>query len=1288
MSDSQPKQGKQVSGLLEAGNINLLKRPQVKNPDGSISTVRSISIEQDGKTFLIPTVSDDGRVVTDQEAVDIFHSTGKHLGVFDNEDNATKYAQELHKQQENYYLGPEGLNNKNQKEALQFDSHFSGAFDAAETHEAIEFAKQFDQQPTGGASSEKPTDAATEDSFAQEGAAALSAGRDIGLGTIQAPREIARGVTKGINSMLGFMEAVKDFVPTVSILDDEGNLSGPSITTIGKDEERLQVGVDKKFKERGEAPPNVKDGVQLPVPDAPAVPTVTGSLIEGISQFATGLKGVDKIGGLFKGVKALEGVAEGADVGSEIGQILNNIGKGAGADLLAFDQHEQRLSNVIEQVPELKNPVTEFLQAKPDDSFVEGKLKQAIEGLGLSAVGETLFQGIKVLKKGLTAKGELEAAGGKIDDLLDLPAEEKAGLDLPVNEFHFLGDPAGERLQPKTKIEIAEEEVQGAFGKTKQVSDKPNVPIDDFEINFSRIDAPDDIKQLMDEMLNKPELKASIDAERRGARTNAQTLSAAQDIDGYESLLARRTGDAFNAEQIVAGRKVYYDTTTKLMDAARKAAAPTATDIDHFNFRKMIAVHQAVQKEFMGIRAEAGRALQAWRIPVGGTGGENVRALEQVLNEFGGADASKELARRLATINDHMNTSQINAIVNKTALARTTDAVTEAWTLGLLTNPTTHVVNLSSNVLTALQLGMERFAMAGVKDSPVTFREGLEFFSGMMESQKLAIKNMAQAFRTGETGIGLGKIDLPRTRSTARDILDPDGKAGIFSKALDGYGAILNKFVGGGLAAGDEYSKTILYQAQLRSLAIRDGIAQGLEGEALTKHIADVLADPPPGVKADAATFATYGTFTRELGKAGQAAQKIISQYPALRFVAPFVRTPGNIFKFAFERTPLAPLSKKVRDDITAGGVRKASALAKIGMGTSMMALAADMSLNGKMTGSGPNDPKIRAGLKRTGWQPYSIKFGDTWYSYARFEPVATLFGMSADISEILSNYEAYDVQAQEEADELVTAAVLAIGNQVVGKTFLQGFADIAEVLSDPKRNGEAFLERFAGSFVPAGSAAIERAIDPAAELVFNKIDAIRSRIPGLSSAVPPRRNIWGEEIKYFYPNDEDLLASTAERIGSLFNPVYTSTEKKDAVVDRWMLQNGFNIDMPDKTQSFEGVRIDLRKYPQIYDRLVVLRGNEAKLTRYSNQGMQEFFRNLVTEEDPFGRHIGFFTSIGKDFDDQQNFISQVVRDYQDAAKDQLLDEFPELSDVIKREQRNAAALNAVRPAASKEEKP
>lgn len=86
-------------GLIEAGNIDLTKRPRVRNADGTTSTVRSISANYGGQEVLVPTVSDDGRVLTDEEALQAFEKTGRHLGKFKTPEVATVYAKRLHDQQ-------------------------------------------------------------------------------------------------------------------------------------------------------------------------------------------------------------------------------------------------------------------------------------------------------------------------------------------------------------------------------------------------------------------------------------------------------------------------------------------------------------------------------------------------------------------------------------------------------------------------------------------------------------------------------------------------------------------------------------------------------------------------------------------------------------------------------------------------------------------------------------------------------------------------------------------------------------------------------------------------------------------------------------------------------------------------------------------------------------------------------------------------------------------------------------------------------------------------------------
>jgi hypothetical protein len=87
------------AGLITPGNIDLTTRPDTANPDGSHSSVRSASFNFDGKETLVPTVADDGRVMTDDEAATQYQRTGRHLGQFQTPEHANAYADQLHRQQ-------------------------------------------------------------------------------------------------------------------------------------------------------------------------------------------------------------------------------------------------------------------------------------------------------------------------------------------------------------------------------------------------------------------------------------------------------------------------------------------------------------------------------------------------------------------------------------------------------------------------------------------------------------------------------------------------------------------------------------------------------------------------------------------------------------------------------------------------------------------------------------------------------------------------------------------------------------------------------------------------------------------------------------------------------------------------------------------------------------------------------------------------------------------------------------------------------------------------------------
>lgn len=97
----QAKTGAHLAeGQQTLGTVNLFKQPRVENPDGSISTVDSLSVEVDGKEILLPTVTPDGRHFVGpnaaQQALEEYQRTGQHLGIFKDAKAADAYAKELH----------------------------------------------------------------------------------------------------------------------------------------------------------------------------------------------------------------------------------------------------------------------------------------------------------------------------------------------------------------------------------------------------------------------------------------------------------------------------------------------------------------------------------------------------------------------------------------------------------------------------------------------------------------------------------------------------------------------------------------------------------------------------------------------------------------------------------------------------------------------------------------------------------------------------------------------------------------------------------------------------------------------------------------------------------------------------------------------------------------------------------------------------------------------------------------------------------------------------------------
>jgi len=165
--------------------------------------------------------------------------------------------------------------------------------------------------------------------------------------------------------------------------------------------------------------------------------TMAGSVVENATDFLVGFTPV--FGWLGRASK-LGKLAKLGKVGNYIAK--SNVAKGAiagaVADFSVFDEHQERLSNLIESVPELQNPITEYLASDQEDSIFEGRLKNAVEGLLAGGVVDGLISGVKALRG---AKRAVEAGDSTLAESL----LAKAGDDVDVKlkqEFGEVDEPA------------------------------------------------------------------------------------------------------------------------------------------------------------------------------------------------------------------------------------------------------------------------------------------------------------------------------------------------------------------------------------------------------------------------------------------------------------------------------------------------------------------------------------------------------------------------------------------------------------------------------------------------------------------------------------------------------------------------------------------------------------------------------------------------------------------------------------------------------------------------------
>jgi inorganic pyrophosphatase-like protein len=446
----------------------------------------------------------------------------------------------------------------------------------------------------------------------------------------------------------------------------------------------------------------------------------------------------------------------------------------------------------------------------------------------------------------------------------------------------------------------------------------------------------------------------------------------------------------------------------------------------------------------------------------------------------------------------------------------------EAWKAGLVSAPGTQVANVLGNIGEQM-LRLGETATATALDATL---------GRYLPGTRGRIGGEARAELGGLLG-GVGKAsahlaeDLRDAFTLKPEKFDPNLPWDRQMGAISGKKGRAIRIPFRLLEAADNFFKAVGGNAELYKLAWREA------GGDATKF-SEILSDPPKEMLDRIKAAKLERTF-QQPNKMAQDLVGIRAKHPWMNVIVPFIQTPANIASATIARSPIGfketvrayrALAKAQGDGAPAELVAKlrgafVDAAAKPLLGTALMTMFTAYAKAGGMTGSGPTDRKERQLLQDTGWQPYSfvVPVGDgrnAYIPYNRFEPVSSLLGIAADAAEL---------KDQRKTGDMFDKAMGSIVQNLISKTYLQGLADAAGLLNDPKQFASQYVTSTAGSLVPnilaAGAKAADssiRDVTPSSAGISGLPERVGktlvSRLPGASMLLPEKRGATGERIE------------------------------------------------------------------------------------------------------------------------------------------------------------------------------
>jgi hypothetical protein len=706
-------------------------------------------------------------------------------------------------------------------------------------------------------------------------------------------------------------------------------------------------------------------------------------------------------------------------------------------------------------------------------------------------------------------------------------------------------------------------------------------------IRLDLLGTPDDVNQAIRDTAAANE---GFIGARRGVISDPEALRLADALGMDASDLNRRKiGQAFNAEQVVAARKLLIQSATAVRDIAAKAAVSVA-DADVVAFATAMDRHRLIQEQVSGITAEAGRALRAFRDM---EGMKEAEAISGLVEEATGRTLFQW--RRIAQAAAQLSTpGQVSKLIANSQKTGFFDWLQSYWVNAKISGPATHGTYMVGNSLLGLfkataettaqaAIGAVREAIAGTSGTRAVMGEiPAQLYAMMGRAPIDAWQASWSAFLANET------VQLPGERIAPGTAYGKGAIPGVAGTVLQAPSRVVT-----GLHS---FTRVFSYETSIAGQAYRVATHEGLTGNAFEARVNQLTTSPTQEMMAEAIENANenammrrspFGALSSIINRAtnwGVEMPDIPTPFGAVpmgtlrpfKYIDPFVRISSNVLDSSIvRRTPFGLLSPQVRADLSGANGARAfdQAAGRMLAGTMFYAAAGGLAYQGLITGSGPDDPRKAAMLRMTGWMPHALKIGDVYYDAHRLGVLGMQLGIAGDLAHMAHH------MSQDDLATVASEAVFAFAHNILDESFVRGPAEAMRALTDHDRYGAAYVRNFLSGFVPfdVGASQIARVIDPYTRQARTTMDAIKRKIPWESETLQPMRDIWGEPM----PNRESVVPG--------LTAIYESKVNNDPVNQR-MVALGMGPAWPER--KIRGIELT----PQQYDDYSRSAGRLAKM--------------------------------------------------------------------------------------------